>query len=162
MRFNLPKARGRWTVSFHRALIWFGHLLVAVVLGHLLMGSVLAETAGGTDEDRVSRKRKLRQERMRNDMRYGTDVFFGSNRDVWYADMTRPTPVKQVLPAPVAATDTGSRQDSSDDDSEPSSPSRPLKPPNTNPTDPPPTDPPPPPPIDPPPPPPPPPPPGGG
>jgi hypothetical protein len=73
-------------------------VLVIILLFGLQVAGVVADPAGESAEDRQARMRTLRQERMRNDMRYGTDSYFGSNRDVWYADMARPTPA----PTPVA------------------------------------------------------------
>ncbi len=43
-------------------------------------------------DDRAARRRALRLHRIRNDMRYGTDDYFGEHRDIWYADTVRPTP----------------------------------------------------------------------
>jgi hypothetical protein len=46
----------------------------------------------GDAETRKNRRRALLLQRMHNDMRFATDNCFGAHRDLWYADIARPTP----------------------------------------------------------------------
>lgn len=104
---------------------------------------------------RAANRRVLRLRRMQNDMRYATDGCFGDHRDLWYADVTRPTPLA-APPETDSAGEVPSRSrpdrrapsddtDSSASSSEPSTPSAPSEP--SVPLDPPPEPPPEPPPL---------------
>ena len=160
MRFDDTKVLWRSLLPVFRSLVGWRYMLISALLFHVLVVGVVAKPAGEAGRERQARRRNLRQERMRNDMRYGTDNYFGANRDVWYADMARPTsapcpdtesrPTQQASPSSASSSDSSSSTGSSSTGSSPGTPS------------PPPDAPPPPPPEAPPPPPPPPPPPGGG
>lgn len=166
MLFRCTKLIGGQSVILCCALAGWRRVLVAstVLLCHFQGASVFAQTAGEMENERDARKHKLRQERMRNDMLYGTDNYFGANRDAWYADMARPTPEKKVEVAPAASVSTESNASSRDDDDEeedddsssssgsttPASPGGSTPPTTTPDTPPPPVEPPPPPPDPPP------------